>query len=152
MSSSRAALLSMTSQEAPLAEQSEERDVLLTVEHGVMRLASIAWLAAAVLIWGRIVGFVPTDLALSWHQLDGPWLPMITAAIVAPTVAVGLWLTASWGAVIWATVVLLGITVTTLNIANAPLGPEWIWSNFMAVLVVGGLAGARAWRDREPDD
>ena len=152
ISSSRAALLSMTSQEAPLAEQHEERDLLELCEVALMRLASIAWLAAAVLIWGRLIGYGGAAPTMSWHSLGQAFVPTLVAAIVMPIVSVGLWLVASWGAVIWAAAVLVSFVAALLGIVEPPFGVAGLLANLAGLAVVGTIAGVRAWRDRDFDD
>lgn len=152
ISSSRAALLSMTSQEAPLAEQHEERDLLELCEVALMRLASIAWLAAAVLIWGRLIGYGGADATLFWHSLSSAFVPTLVAAILAPIVSVGLWLVSSWGAVIWAAAVTVSLAAALFGLASPPFGIAGLAANIAALAVIGTIAGVRAWRDRDFDD
>jgi len=152
MSSSRAALLSMTSQEAPLAEKPEERDLFELIEAGVMRIASLAWLAAAILIWGRLIGYGDGAPTMAWHSLGIHFVPTLVEALVAPIVSVGLWLVSSWGAVVWAAAVLVTLALAVAGILDPPFGILALVGNILALLLVGTLAGIRAWRDRDIDD
>lgn len=152
MSTSRAALLSMTSQEAPLSQKEEEGDLLWFVMATAMRLVGLVWFAASVVVWGRLVGALGGGVSGDWHDPTGPWLGTMVAAVVVPVVSVGLWLASSWGAVVWSAAVLAGCVATLSAPGGLPLGASWLVPNLVAVLVVGALAGFRAWRDRDLDE
>lgn len=152
ISSSRAALLSMTSQEAPLSEQQEERDLLELLEAALMRLASVAWLAAAVMIWSRLIGYGSAAPTMTWFNLGQAFVPTLVAALLMPIVSVGLWLVASWGAVIWAAAVAVSLFATLAGLAEPPFGLAGLIANIVALAVIGTIAGVRAWRDRDIDD
>ncbi|WMS42468.1 hypothetical protein RDV64_20770 [Acuticoccus sp. MNP-M23] len=154
MSSSRAAILSMTSQEAPLeAAEEEERDALWLVQASLMRLVGVAWLAVTVLIWGRLIGYLDANLTIAWHAPEGPWLAVMVSAVLAPVVSIGLWLAASWGIVVWLAAVALGIYAFSIApIGTVPLGIPGLAANIVGLVVVCALAGLRAWRDRDIDD
>ncbi len=152
ISSSRAALLSMTSQEAPLSEQQEERDLLELLEAALMRLASIVWLVAAVLIWSRLIGYGSAAPTMTWFNLGQAFVPTLVAALLMPMVSVGLWLVSSWGAVIWAAAVAVSLFATLAGLAEPPFGRGGLIANIVALAVIGTIAGVRAWRDRDIDD
>ncbi len=154
MSSSRAAILSMTSQEAPLETAEEgERDIVWFAQASLMRLIGVAWLAVTVLIWGRLIGYLDADLTIAWHAPEGPWMAVMVSAIMAPVVSVGLWLAASWGIVVWLAATGLGIyALIVAPVGTVPLGWPGIAANIVGLVVVCALAGLRAWRDRDLDD
>ncbi|GAB5374427.1 MAG: hypothetical protein AcusKO_08890 [Acuticoccus sp.] len=151
MSSSRAALLSMTSQEAPLAEKPEERDLLGLVEAVLMRLIGLLWLAGAVLVWGRLIGYGDGAPSMAWHDLGAAFVPTLVAAIIAPIVAVGLWLVSRWGGVVWAAAVALGFLALFAGQATPPFETLPLVANLVALLVLGSIAGVRAWHDYKYD-
>ncbi|MEM0906416.1 MAG: hypothetical protein AAGJ94_03565 [Pseudomonadota bacterium] len=158
MTSSRAALLSMTSQEAPLEEQHDEPDLLSSIIAVAMRVVGFIWLAASVAIWMRLVGASglggPESAALapSWYDLSAALVPMLVAAIVAPIVSVGLWLVTSWGGVVWGAAV-VGTLIAMMAAPGAiPMAGMVFAANLLAMVVIGALVGLRAWRDRDFDD
>lgn len=87
-----------------------------------MRLLSLVWMAKGLLAWASILG-VPV-LAGEPFELMAPSRQALTIgfAILDLVAAVGLWLAASWGAVLWIFAVLSAI-VTTLLSPDAGPGP-----------------------------
>ena len=65
--------------------------------------------------------------------------------------AVGLWMVASWGAVIWLISIVMTIILDGTN-ADANLDPiEWPWIyGALALIYLALLAGARRFRDTQP--
>lgn len=146
--STRAARLSSTAVEAPLEPQAAELDPLRIALAAVLRITSLAWLAAGVEVWARLIGYLDTPLTLSWHAADGPWLTSMTAAVVIPVVAVGLWLVSSWGAVLWAGAVAVDAALAITAPALMPFGIAALLGNAAALVTAGALATAKAIRDR----
>lgn len=151
MSSSRAALLSMTSQEAPLSEKPEERDVLEIVEAVLMRVIGLLWLAGAVLVWSRLIGYGEGAPAMYWYDLGHAFVPTLVAALLAPIVGVGLWLVSRWGGVVWAAAVFLGLYAMLAGHATPPFDGVPLVANLVALAVLGSIAGVRAWHDYKHD-
>ncbi|MEM7696595.1 MAG: hypothetical protein AAF318_19285 [Pseudomonadota bacterium] len=152
MSTSRAALLSMTSQEAPIAQKEGEGDLLWVIQAFAMRAVGLLWFVATLVVWGRLVGVFDGGVSGDWHAPAGPWLGSLIAALVVPVVSVGLWLTASWGAVVWTAVVLVALIGFVAAPGAMPVGAIWLLPNVLGIVAVGGIAGFRAWRDRDFDD
>lgn len=152
MSPSRAAILSMTSQEAPLTEVEDEWDVLRFSRTAVMRVFAVTWLALTVFVWGRLVGAFPAGLTLAWHAPEGPMISLVLGAIIAPVVAIGLWLAASWGIVLWAAALLTWSAALFAVPPNIPFAMTLFTLNVIAFSAVCALSAARAIRDRDVDD
>lgn len=144
--------LSMTSQEAPLEARSQALDPLwLGVAVGA-RLVSLFWLAAALLLWARLVGYADSQLTLQWHAPGGPVLTTLVLALATPVVSVGLWLLASWGAVLWAATVALGIALLVLAPQSLPFGVLELGTNLAAMLVLAALLVVRRKRLHDHDE
>ncbi len=66
-----------------------------------LRVVAIYCLLAGVLYWIRLIGFYPGD---DWRFDTMPLYWRIAApslAVLFPFAGIGLWMTASWGAVVW---------------------------------------------------
>lgn len=66
-----------------------------------LRAVAIYCLLAGVLYWIRLIGFYPGD---DWRFDTMPLYWRIAApslAVLFPFAGIGLWMTASWGAVVW---------------------------------------------------
>lgn len=116
----------MTSQEAPIEEAESERDALWLAIAAAMRLTSFAFILAALAFWAELIGYRGSSLTLSWHALEGPWLQTFFCALAFPIVAIGLWLLANWGVVVW-------VSVSALAFVLYALTP---WSPDFAVLAI----------------
>ncbi|MEM6847031.1 MAG: hypothetical protein AAF580_03035 [Pseudomonadota bacterium] len=86
---------------APMEDYEDEPDPLWTVICGLSRLTAGALIVLAIVVWGRVVGALPSALTLDWAAPGGPWLITLLAAIAFPVCAVGLWLLSRWGAVVF---------------------------------------------------
>lgn len=91
------------------------------------------WQARVVLYLRILAGFLLVKTVYSWTLICGVWdgetsrfemlslaaqSAVMWAAIMNPVAAVGLWLGASWGVVLWLVTALVQITIN----ANAPEG------------------------------
>lgn len=152
MTSSKAALLSMTSQEDPMAEQTAEPDFLRTLYAALLRVVALVWILATVVIWARLLGYLDAGLPLSWYGTGEVMVPTVVSAILAPIVAVGLWLVASWGIVVWVASILAGLFTGLTAPGTVPFGVFAMVTNILMMLVVATVFGVRAWRDRETED
>ncbi|MBJ3778181.1 DUF6163 family protein [Acuticoccus mangrovi] len=144
----RAANFSAMSLDTPLAQREERPEPLRAVTAIIMKVAGIAWLAGAIIIWGRLVGYLESSLNPGWHAADGPWLTTIVAAVAYPVVSIGLWLGGSWGVVVWAAAIGAGVALAVLNPMLLPFGPAALLSNLVVFLVVTSLGALMAWRRR----
>ncbi|XWN33210.1 MAG: DUF6163 family protein [Devosia sp.] len=146
----QARLHSMTSQEDPLAsKRNTDPDPLGFAIKVILRLAAVAWLAGAVLLWGRLVGYIETDLSPAWHDPTGPWVTTGAAAVAWPAVAVGLWLTSRWGVVLWGAALALEAAMILTDASLAPFGLAAFFVNVAVFAVVAALGGVRAVRRKE---
>ncbi|RWX75816.1 hypothetical protein EPK99_19230 [Neorhizobium lilium] len=66
-----------------------------------LRLIAIACLWFGLQYWGMLVGYSLNGMA-RFDLLNLPWKVAASAlAVLFPVAALGLWLTVSWGAVLW---------------------------------------------------
>lgn len=151
-SSARAAMLSSTSQEGPLEANDWESDRLGLALALLLRGAGVVWMAAALVVWARLIGYLEADLTPAWHAPDGPWLSTIVSAVGAPIVAVGLWLVASWGAVLWVMAVATEVALTALAPDDTVFGTAGVAVNAVLLVAAGTLALVRHRRNRELND
>ena len=77
-----------------------------------MRLVAIVWLAEGVLWWLDIIGLSPS-VPFDEKRMAARAI-IIGFAVMNPVAGVGLWLTSSWGGVLWLTAVLaeIGLAVS----------------------------------------
>lgn len=134
--------------DAPLVPEEEEPDPLGIALGVLLRLSSLAWLAAAIWVWGRLVGYADDTIVPDWHAPGGPWLTTLTAAVVYPVVAVGLWLRGRWGVVLWAAAVASEVALLLVAPALLPFGILALAGNLAALAVAAGLGIARALKKR----
>lgn len=126
--------------DAPLMPEDEEDDPLQRVIRIILRVVALVWLAASVWMWGRLIGAVDDTIDPSWHAPGGPWLTTLTAAVVYPVVAVGLWLRGRWGVVLWAAAVAAEVALMVLAPRLVPVGSIALAANLVSLAAVGGLA------------
>lgn len=67
-----------------------------------LRLVAVAFLWFGLQYWGMLVGYSQNGLA-RFDLLSVPWRVAASAlAVLFPVASLGLWLTVSWGVVLWA--------------------------------------------------
>ncbi|MBO0903640.1 DUF6163 family protein [Jiella sonneratiae] len=71
------------------------------------RLAGLCLFCVGVFYWVRLIGVEPArlgrfDLMPLWWRIAAPAL-----AVLYPVAGIGLWMTAGWGAVIWALIAIV---------------------------------------------
>ena len=74
-----------------------------------MRLVAIVWLAEGVIWWLDIIGLSPS-VAFDQKRMAARAIT-VGFAVMNPLAGVGLWLTSSWGGVLWLTAVLAEIVL-----------------------------------------
>lgn len=135
-----------------MAEVEDERDLLRMARTSIMRVFAVAWIAIAFAVWGRVVGALPAGISLTWHGAEGPIGTLVVGAILAPVVAVGLWLAASWGIVLWAAALSLLLVALLVTAPGLPFALVVLVVNGLALSAVCALSVARFLRDRDVDD
>ena len=110
------------------------------------RLAGFLLFFVGIFYWARLIGIDPVhlgrfDLMPIWWRIAAPAL-----AVLYPVAGIGLWMTASWGAVIW---VLIAIIEAVMHLGF----PDLFGPNTMGLAAhawgLGMLAVLRivAWRE-----
>ncbi len=79
-----------------------------------LRIIGGTLVIAGVIHWARIVGYVPWRGAYFWNMPTDWQAVTIYFAVFDLAAAVGLWLGASWGVVMWLLVALSQITMHSL--------------------------------------
>lgn len=133
---------------SPVLADDDRRDAVWLAEAAALRLTAAAWIAGAIVLWARLVGYGQTPIVPSLHDPAGPWLTTMTAAVVFPVVAVGLWLLGRWGLVVWAAAIAAGGTLFALRPDLVPFGPLGLGANIVVALAVAALTLLRLLRAR----
>ena len=133
--------------ESQVYDKAERLNRLLTV--WLLRLCGVALFAIGIIYWVRLVGIYDGplwrfDLMPIWWRVAAP-----TLAVLAPVAGVGLWMTVSWGAVIW---VIVAMVEAVMHLGFPSLfGGETPWLLFHAVglsllVMLRLIAGWERWR------
>lgn len=72
----------------------------------LLRIVALGWLAAGIAEWARIVEVLPVDGGTFLEAARPVQIAVGIFAIVDLLAAVGLWLLASWGTILWAAAIL----------------------------------------------
>jgi hypothetical protein len=131
--------------------EEEEPDPLGLALGVLFRVVSVGWLIGAVWMWGRLVGYLDDTIDPAWHAPGGPWLTTLTAAVVYPVVAVGLWLRGRWGILLWGAAVAAEVTLLVLAPHLIPFGVLVLAAN-LVLLAAAGVLGAMRALSRADDD
>lgn len=115
-----------------------------------MRVMAAVWMAEGLFAWAIILGIGAYASVFETASLQAR-LAIAGFALFNLIAAVGLWMLASWGAVIW----LISITMAIIldgKIADSNLDPiEWPWIyGALAIIYLVLLAGARRFRETQP--
>lgn len=146
---SRTAPLSIAAIHAAMAGHKEGHDPVRLAMKVVVRLASLVWLAGAVVVWMRLIGYDSDLISPSWHAPDGPWISTSVAAAVMPVISVGLWLAGSWGIALWFCALLAATVSFALEPASVPFGAVALTLNIITLAAVVGLGVLQSWRNRD---
>ena len=98
-----------------------------------MRALGVAWIGAGILEWARIIGIL---------QMRGVWfwdLQVVYFAVFSLVAGVGMWLTVSWGTVLWILVAASQILCHTVLTDLFGSGMLVVGANVLTVLVYVGL-------------
>ena len=115
-----------------------------------MRVIAAVWMAEGLFAWAIILGIGPYGGVYETSALQMR-LTISGFALFNLIAAVGLWMLASWGAVIWLLTIAMAIILDG-TIADSNLDPiEWPWLYAaLALVYLVLLAGARHFRDAKP--
>lgn len=115
-----------------------------------MRVMSAIWMAEGLFAWAIILGIGPYETVYQTAALQMR-LAISGFALFNLVAAVGLWMLASWGAVIWLLTIAMAIILDG-TIADSNLDPiEWPWLyGAFALVYLILLLGARQFRDAKP--
>lgn len=99
-----------------------------------MRLVGLVWVAKSLVYWAILLGVMPgvapfEEQPLQWQAI------IVYFAVIDPVAAVGLWLTSTWGGVMW---LLAAISCILAGI----LAPHAVVSAPILLAGVGALVGA----------
>jgi hypothetical protein len=113
----------------------------------VMRVLSIAWLFKGLLGWASILG-VPL-LSGGSFELEPASQQAVTVAfaIIDLVAAIGLWLTTSWGGVMWIFAVMSGVIAGVLS----PMAGGGILHAVLSAILVAAYLALSWLASREPD-
>ncbi len=143
---SRTAPMSLAAIHAAMAGHHDGHDPLGIALATVVRITSAVWLAGAVIVWMRLVGYETDVIVASWHNPGGPWISTAVAAVVMPVISVGLWLAAPWGIVLWASALLAAVVAAILSPDSVPFGILALVGNIAALALAVGLAVLKTWK------
>jgi fatty acid desaturase len=105
-----------------------------------MRLVASAWIAKGLAAWLVILGvetpwFTPlTSLPLSAQAM------VVVFAVLDPVAGVGLWLTSTWGGVMWLLAVMVHVVFAVLRPDDARVGLDVTGAEMVLVLSYVGLS------------
>ena len=105
-----------------------------------MRLVASAWIAKGLAAWLVILGveipwFAPlTSLPLSAQAM------VVVFAVLDPVAGVGLWLTSTWGGVMWLLAVMVHVVFAVLRPDDARIGLAVTAAEMVLVLSYVGLS------------
>lgn len=79
-----------------------------------VRFVALVCLAGGIYYWLRLVGLYP-GLLWRFDLMPWQWQTMsVSLAVALPVVATGLWIRASWGAVLWVLTVIAQVLIYTV--------------------------------------
>lgn len=133
--------------ESSAPDRAERRNRVLSI--WLVRLSAIVLFAIGVFYWVRLVGIYEGplwrfDLMPIWWKIAATML-----AVLAPVAGVGLWMTVSWGIVIW---VIVALVEAFMHLGFPDLfGPPTSWLLFHLVglslyVVLRTIAWWERWR------
>lgn len=99
-----------------------------------MRLVALAWLAKGLLAWAQILGVVDGGQVFE-ARATGEQATVIYFAVIDLVAAVGLWLTSTWGGVLWLLATMSHLILTVFFPKILPADPVLIGSFVMFIAV-----------------
>lgn len=115
-----------------------------------MRVMAVVWMAEGLFAWAIILGIGPYLTVYQSAPLQAR-LAISGFALFNLVASVGMWMLASWGAVIWLITIAMAIILDG-TIADSNLDPiEWPWIYAaLALIYIGLLVGARRFKESQP--
>lgn len=105
-----------------------------------MRLVASAWILKGLAAWLVILGVDAPGLA-PLGSLPVPAQAMVVIfAVLDPVAGVGLWLTSTWGGVMWLLAVMVHVLFAVLRPEDALVGLEVTIAEMVLVLTYVGLS------------
>lgn len=104
-----------------------------------IRFVALYCLAGGVYYWLRLIGLYP---GLLWRFDLMPWQwqsACVSFAIALPIVAIGLWMRASWGAVLWVITVFAKIMIYSVLSRYFESSPMMVAANIALLLIYAGF-------------
>lgn len=108
-----------------------------------MRLAALAWLAKGLATWADILDVVPGGRPFASEPL-GRQAVIVYLAVIDFTAAVGMWLTAAWGGVVWLLAATSAMTLAVLTPQLLPTPTVLLVVEASIVVLYFGLSWAAA--------
>lgn len=104
-----------------------------------VRFVALVCLAGGVYYWLRLIGFYP---GLLWRFDLMPWqwqTICVSLAVLLPVVATGLWIRASWGAVLWVATAVAQALIYTVFARFFEYSPAIAALNIIFLLIYTGF-------------
>lgn len=114
-----------------------------------MRVMAMVWMAEGLFAWAIILGIGSYATVYETSPLQAR-LAISGFALFNLVAAVGLWMLASWGAVIWLLTIVMSIVLDG-TIADTNLDPiEWPWIyGALGIVYLVLLAGSRRFKESQ---
>jgi hypothetical protein len=114
-----------------------------------LRIVGAYCLLFGVFYWIRLIGFFPGPL-WRFDTMPVEWqVAAVTLAALYPVAGIGLWMTASWGPVIW--FICAAIEIVMYGMMGNVFGNRWVlvFSYILIALLYIGFRAAIIWHARQ---
>ncbi|MDN2582798.1 DUF6163 family protein [Aquibium sp. ELW1220] len=113
------------------------------------RIVAAYCLLFGVFYWIRLIGYFPGPL-WRFDTMPVEWqVVSVTLAALYPVAGIGLWMTASWGPVIW--FICAAIEIVMYGVMGGVFGSRWmlVASYILIALLYIGFRAALVWHARQ---
>jgi hypothetical protein len=113
------------------------------------RIVAAYCLLFGVFYWIRLIGYFPGPL-WRFDTMPVEWqVVSVTLAALYPVAGIGLWMTASWGPVIW--FICAAIEIVMYGVMGGVFGSRWmlVASYILIALLYIGFRAALVWHVRQ---
>jgi hypothetical protein len=113
------------------------------------RIVAAYCLLFGVFYWIRLIGYFPGPL-WRFDTMPVEWqIVSVTLAALYPVAGIGLWMTASWGPVIW--FICAAIEIVMYGLMGGVFGSRWmlVTSYILIALLYIGFRAALVWHARQ---